>query len=101
MTFTIGEQTPAGLCDRNVEPDGSENILKLPAPALVHVNVATGNERQTQIATEALESFQPFAIVAFTEQLDGNPDIAGKSFGEPASLFFVWHRSGQPQNETA
>ncbi len=54
------------------------DILKLAALAHVHVNVARRHERQRQLAAHTLQLRESLAIPPFPQQLDGEPDIAGK-----------------------
>ena len=97
VTFAVGKQREPRLLDRGADARRGEHVLQRAAATRVHVHVPGGDERQFEFATEVLQLREPPAITSGRQQLDGDPELAGKERGEPACLVRVGLRGGQPQ----
>src|SRR3546814_9662895 len=65
---------------------GHHHVLKHPALCYMHVNVATGDQRQCEALPESGESRELVAVASISMQFGSDPQAAGITLTQPRQL---------------
>src|SRR3546814_16311003 len=71
---------------RSAMTQGHHHVLKHPALCYMHVNVATGDQRQCEALPESGESRELFAAASISMQFGSDPQPAGIKLTQPRQL---------------
>src|SRR3569833_255244 len=86
MALAVRKELRPGLGDGAAEADRGERVLQGAAAAHVHVHVAAGDQRNTELGGECALRVQTGMIGGAAQQLHGEPAAFGKLLRQPACL---------------
>ncbi len=99
MALAVGMQRVAGFGDGSLEADRGQSVLQRAALALMHVDVACGDDGEAQGSADGDQFFAAGGVVGVEETLCGDPQVAAKARGEPAGFVLVRLMPGNPQRK--
>ena len=99
MTFAIGKQRITGLENRGLQAHRGQYVLHRAARLDMHMHISGRHQRQLASAGQFLQPGQPGRVIRSGMQLDGDPQAAGKTLGQPATFVAPLPLARHPEHQ--
>jgi hypothetical protein len=99
MALAIGKQRITRLENRGLQAHRGQHVLYRAARLDMHMHIPGRHQRQLASTGQLLQPGQPGRVIRPGMQLDGDPQAAGKTLGQPATFVSPLPLARHPEHQ--